>query len=84
MFVSFGHRLRGLSGMRVGFRMRGSEGCFYACLFGCINALILLLWYCMLGTFWLLYGMCYLFFYLPIKGIVKLCKKKSTHDRPDI
>lgn len=77
MFVSFGQRLRGLGGMRVGFRMKGSTGCFFICLYGCINALIYLVWYGMLATFWLLYGMCYLCFYLPIKGIVKLCKKEQ-------
>lgn len=77
MFVSFGHRLRGLGGMRVGFRVRGTNGCFYACLFACLNAFIYLLWYSLLGTLWLMYGLCYLCFYLPIKGIIKLCKKKN-------
>ena len=77
MFISFGRTLRGLGGMRVGFRLKGSEGCFYAGLFVCINAMIYLLWYCLLGTFWLMYGMCYLFFYLPTKSIIKLCGKKK-------
>lgn len=81
MFVSFGHRLRGLSGMRVGFHMKGSTGCFFICLYGCINALIYLMWYCMLACFWLMYGMCYVCFYLPIKAIVKLCKKKNREKK---
>ena len=83
MFVGFGYRLRGLSGMHIGFRLKGSEGCFYASLFVCMNALIRLLWYCMLGAFWLLYGMCYLCFYLPIKCIVKWYKnRKLTNHAP--
>lgn len=77
MFISFGQKLRGLGNVRVGFRLNSSKGCFYACLFGCMNAFIYLFWYLMLGVFWLMYGMCYLFFYLPIKGIVKLCKKEQ-------
>lgn len=77
MFISIGRRLRGLGGVRVGIRMSGSKGCFYVGLFLCINAFIYLFWYTMLATFWLMYGMCYLFFYLPIKGIIKLCKKKK-------
>lgn len=81
MFLSFGRTLRGLGGMRVGFRLKGSEGCFYAGLFVCINAMIYLMWYCLLGTFWLMYGVCYLFFYLPIKGVVKLCKKKNREKK---
>ena len=75
MFVSFGHRLRGLGNMRVGFRMKGSTGCFFACLYACMNALIYLCWYAMLAVFWLMYGTCYVSFYLPIKGIIKLYKK---------
>ena len=77
MFISFGQKLRGLGKVRVGFRLNSSKGCFYACLFGCMNAFIYLFWYLMLGVFWLMYGMCYLLFYLPIKGIVKLCKKEQ-------
>lgn len=78
MFVSIGHKLRGLGNVRVGFRMKGSTGCFFLCLYWCINALIYLMWYSLLATFWLMYGVCYLFFYLPIKGIIKLCKKKQV------
>lgn len=78
MFLSFGHKLRGLGNVRVGFRMKGSTGCFLVCLYGFINLLIYLMWYTMLGTFWLLYGMCYLFFYLPIKWIIKYNKKNNN------
>ena len=78
MFVSFGRKLRGLGSMRVGFRMKGSEGCLFLGVYGCINACIYLMWYCMLAMFWLVYGICYLCFYLPIKGIIKLCKNKNV------
>ena len=77
MFVSFGHRLRGLSGMRVGFRMKGSTGCLMVCMYACINAFIYLFWYSMIAVFWMMYGMCYLFFYLPVKGIIKLYKNEK-------
>lgn len=77
MFFSFGRTLRGLGGVRVGIRMRGSQGCFYACLFMCINACIYMMWYTLLGMLWLCYGMCYLMFYLPIKGCIKLYRNWS-------
>lgn len=76
MFISIGHKLRGLGNMRMSFRMKKSTGC----LFLAIYAFLDLMWFVMLGTLWLLYGMCYLFFYLPIKGIIKLCKQKSPQD----
>lgn len=78
MFVSFGHRLRGLGNMRLGFRMKGSNGCFYACLFGCINATLYILWFSLLAVLWLIYGMCYGVYWL-VKGIVKLCKNKKRY-----
>ena len=84
MFVSFGHKLRGLSSMRVGIRMKGSTGCFFVCFYACINALIYLCWYALLACFWLMYGVCYLFFYLPIKGIVKLIKKERIKNTSSI
>lgn len=80
MFVSFGRTLFKLGSIRVGFRMRGTSGCFLACLYLCINAMIYICWYSMLGALWLMYGMCYLFFYLPIKALIKWSKKKKTED----
>ena len=70
MFISFGHKLRGLGRVRFGFRMKGSTAWIMAILYGQLY----MCWYLMLGTLWLIYGICYLFLYLPIKGIVKLCK----------
>ena len=85
MFISFGHKLRGLGNVRVGFRMKGSTGCLLLGVYGCINAFIYLFWYTMLGTFWLMYGVGYLCFYLPIRCAVKLCKKRkqSTSCAPE-
>lgn len=77
MYISFGRRLLRLGSVRVGIRMTGTKGCFYACLFAFINACIYLYWYAMLGILWLMYGLGYLCFYLPIKGIIRLCKKQS-------
>jgi hypothetical protein len=73
MFISVGQKLRGLSRVRFGFRLKGSAAWIMLILYG----LFYMCWYLMLGTLWLLYGMCYLFFYLPIKGIVKLCKNNA-------
>lgn len=81
MFVSFGYKLRGLGNVRVGLRRKGPDGCFFVFLYMMINAFIYLGWYLMLGSFWLMYGLCYLCFYLPLKGLMKLYKKKKTQDR---
>lgn len=78
MFISIGHKLRGLGRVRIGtgFRMKGSAAWIVLILYGLLN----MCWYVMLGTLWLMYGVCYLFFYLPIKGVIKLCKQKSPQD----
>lgn len=73
MFISFGRRLRGLGRVHFGFRIKGSAAWITVILYG----LLYLCWYVMLGTLWLMYGICYLFFYLPVKCIIKLCKKKK-------
>lgn len=77
MFVSFGHKLRGLGNVRFGFRMKRSTGCLFFALY----ALFDMMWFLMLGVLWMCYGVCYLFFYLPIKAIVKLCKRKSREKK---
>lgn len=76
MFISFGHRLRGLSGVRIGYRARGSTAWIMLIVYGLLN----MCWYAVLGTLWLMYGMCYLSFYLPIKGIIKLCNRKKKEN----
>lgn len=75
MYLSIGRRLRGLGKIRIGagFRMKG----WTAAIMIFVYAMVYLCWYMMLGTLWLLYGIGYLFIYLPIKGIVKLCKTYS-------
>lgn len=75
MFLSFRHSLLKLGKVRIGagFRMKGSAAWIMLLIYG----LVYMCWYMMLGTLWLLYGMCYLFFYLPIKCIVKYAKKKN-------
>jgi hypothetical protein len=73
MFLSIGQRLRGLSHVRFGFRMNGST----AWIMFIVLVIFYMFWYLMLGSLWLVYGVCYLFFYLPIKGIIKLCKNSN-------
>lgn len=73
MFISFGRKLFGLHRVRFGFRMKGSTAWIMFILCG----LLYMCWYMLLFSLWLMYGMCYLFFYLPIKCIVKICQKKK-------
>ena len=74
MFLSFGRRLRGLSRVRFGIRIKGSAAWIMLIVCG----LLYMCWYMILGTLWLMYGICYLFLYLPIKGIIKAINKKKA------
>lgn len=75
MYLGFGRRLRTLGGVRLfaGVRLKGATAAF---LFFFI-AIIRLYWYIMLGMLWMIYGFGYLCFYLPVRGIVSLCKKRK-------
>ena len=79
MFLSFRHSLLKLGKVRIGagFRLKGSAAWIMLLFYG----LFYMCWYMILGTLWLMYGMCYLFFYLPIKGIIKYSKKKSQEKK---
>ena len=74
MFISIGQKLRGLGNVRVGFRLKGSTAWFMIIFY----AIWMLMWYLLIGTLWCIYGFSYVFFYLPIKGIMKLYKSKKT------
>lgn len=82
MYLSFGRRLRGLGGFRfgVGVRMKGWTGALMTFMY----AMLYLLWYMLLGTLWLIYGLGYVCYYLPAKYLVKYCKdskrKKEIED----
>lgn len=43
-----------------------------------VIAMLRLYWYIMLGVLWMMYGFIYLCFVLPIRGIVRLCKKRKN------
>lgn len=75
-YVSWGRKLKGLGNVRIGHSLRGKSAWYFLIVFGFLQ----LLWYFMLGSLWLMYGVGYVFFYLPIKGIIKLCKKKQIAD----
>lgn len=74
MFVGFSKRLKALGGLRIGFgkRLHGAGGwiLFFFC------AILNLYWYMILGCLWLFYGVGYLF-YLPIKAIANVIKRKQ-------
>lgn len=76
MYISFGRRLGSLWGFRIGagVRMRGTTGAFLWFLF----AMAQLFWYVLLGTCCMMYGLSYLLFYLPIRGIVRACKNHQS------
>ena len=77
MYVSIGRSLRNLGKVRIctGFRLRGWSAAIMLFLY----AMIYLCWYMLLGTLWLMYGIGYLFVYLPIKGIIKLSKQHKEN-----
>ena len=62
----------------IGYSSRGGLAWVVLFIYGFLN----LFWYMTLGCLWLCYGMCYLMFYLPIKGIIKLCNrnKETTYN----
>ena len=70
MYVSWGRKLKSLGGARVGYHFRGKRAWYFLIAYGFIQ----LIWYMILGSLWLGYGMGYVFFYLPIKGAIKLFK----------
>lgn len=74
MYIGFSKRLKALGGLRIGFgkRVHGAGGwiLFFLC------AILNLYWYMILGCLWLFYGVGYLF-YLPIKAIANVIKRKQ-------
>ena len=60
----------------IGYSTHGATGIIMLCFYGIFN----LIWYTMLGCLWMIYGVIWLFFVLPIKGITKLIKNKSTEN----
>lgn len=80
--------MKGLSGVRlhIGKRVSGIGGCMLLLCIGMVN----LIWFTILGTLWLMYGVIwltykffYLCFYLPIKAIIKAVKKRQRAKRDD-
>lgn len=74
MYLSFGRKLRGLGCVRFGRRVSGSTVGVMLFVYGMFYAF----WYCLLAALWLAYGIGYLFFYLPVKGIIKLCNRNNS------
>lgn len=76
MYVSFGRRLRALGRVRIGAGLRFNGLMGWSLIL--VVALLRLYWYLMLGMLWMMYGIIYLCFVLPIRGIVRLCKRRKT------
>ncbi|MBQ2273320.1 MAG: hypothetical protein II337_07670 [Clostridia bacterium] len=58
----------------IGYSMHGATGFFVLCIYAMLN----LMWYSILACLWMTYGVIWLFFVLPIKIIVKICKRKKA------
>ena len=74
LVFGFHRTLFRLGGWRfgVGYHAHGSTAIFLLCLFGFLN----LLWYMFLGCLWVMYGFVWLFIILPIRGIVRLIRRR--------
>lgn len=70
MFISFGRKLASLGKLRIGMNVRLKSTLGWSMLI--VYVLVYLCWYLILGTLWLMYGTCYVCFYLPYVGIKKL------------
>lgn len=71
MYVSFGKRILKGFNFRLGWKLHG-----WTAIFGIlVIAMFYMTWWSILACGYLMYGFCYLCFYLPGKGIVKLIKK---------
>lgn len=75
MYIGFSKKLKALGGLRIGFGKRFSGAGGWILLFCC--AVLNLFWYMILGCLWLMYGTYYVLFYLPIKAVVSIIKKKQ-------
>lgn len=76
MFIGFSTRLKRMGGFRLGIgkRVHGWTAIFILMFVG----IFYLMWWSLLGCMWLIYGVCWLFFYLPIKLIVNAVKKRKA------
>lgn len=75
MFVGFSNTLFRMGKFRIGagFRLKKSTAVFVLFFY----AMFYLMWYSVLLSGWIIYGTCWLFFYLPYKGISKLVKNSK-------
>ena len=75
MFVGFSKRVRG--GLRLGAGMRLTKKNFL------YMALIVMIYYisylAIVGSIWLIVGICYLFFVLPVKKIVEASRRNTEN-----
>jgi hypothetical protein len=76
MYTNIGHRLRALGRVKVadGLCPRGLMGWNLIL----VAALLYLCWYLLLGVLWVVYGIIYLCFVLPFRGLVRLFKRRKT------
>ena len=69
--------LRRATHVRFYRRKPSTNAMFYACTIGLFSLTMQLIWWCMVGCGWLIYGMCYLYYLMfkyAAKGIKRLAE----------
>lgn len=72
MFIGLSKTLKRMMGFRIGIGLRLNKST--AIVFGIFILMFYMMWYSVILSGWILYGFCWLFFYLPYKGISKAVK----------
>ena len=75
MYVGFSSSLKKASRFRIGAGMRLTTKTLL--IFGIFILVYYMIYYSVLLCLWTLYGVCWLFFYLPYKGIAAAVKKSK-------
>ena len=82
MFIGFSTRLKKMGGFRLGIGKRVHG--WTAILILVFVGMFYLMYWSFLGCLWLMYGICWLCFYLPVKLIVTAVKKRKAKRAGDI
>mgnify|MGYP000874251520 CR=1 FL=1 len=74
-FVGFSKTLLRMGGFRIGAGIRLKKST--AAILGVFILMFYMMWYSVILSGWMIYGFCWLFFYLPYKGISSAIKKSK-------
>jgi len=80
MFLSFSKTIAKIGGFRIGIGTRiNKKNAGYALIGVVFYYMLLMCWYMMVGCLWLVYAMCYGFYWV-IKKIILLIKEKKEQE----